>query len=108
MLTVMEGGVMQARTHRDVAFFDGSVRQLAAYFAELANAPACSGDRGSPRGEYAARHPPPHPRRASEAVRKCTSRAIRNPIDQETAMRLLAIPMLMLSTLPSTLRRSTR
>lgn len=36
VLTVMEGGVMQARTHRDVAFFDGSVRQLAAYFAELA------------------------------------------------------------------------
>jgi AcrR family transcriptional regulator len=35
VLTVMEGGVMQARTHRDVAFFDGSVRQLAAYFAEL-------------------------------------------------------------------------
>lgn len=36
VLTVMEGGVMQARTHRDVAFFDGSVRQLAKYFAELA------------------------------------------------------------------------
>ena len=35
VLTVMEGGVMQARTHRDVAFFDGSVRQLAAYFVEL-------------------------------------------------------------------------
>jgi AcrR family transcriptional regulator len=35
VLTVMEGGVMQARTHRDVAYFDGSVRQLGAYFAEL-------------------------------------------------------------------------
>ncbi len=35
VLTVMEGGVMQARTHRDVAYFDGSVRQLAAYFDEL-------------------------------------------------------------------------
>jgi AcrR family transcriptional regulator len=37
VLTVMEGGVMQARTHRDVAFFDGSVRQLRAYFAALLN-----------------------------------------------------------------------
>jgi AcrR family transcriptional regulator len=35
VLTVMEGGVMQARTHRDVAYFDRSVRQLGAYFAEL-------------------------------------------------------------------------
>jgi TetR/AcrR family transcriptional regulator, transcriptional repressor for nem operon len=32
VLTVMEGGVMQARTHRDVAYFDGSVGQLRAYF----------------------------------------------------------------------------
>jgi TetR/AcrR family transcriptional repressor of nem operon len=34
-LTVMEGGVMQARTHRDVAHFDRSVAQLRAYFAML-------------------------------------------------------------------------
>lgn len=34
-LTVMEGGVMQARTHRDVACFDRSVDQLRTYFAML-------------------------------------------------------------------------
>jgi TetR/AcrR family transcriptional repressor of nem operon len=32
VLTVMEGGVMQARTHRDVAYFDTSVLQLRRYF----------------------------------------------------------------------------
>ncbi|HTA64524.1 MAG TPA: TetR/AcrR family transcriptional regulator [Xanthomonadaceae bacterium] len=35
VLTTMEGGVMQARTHRDVAFFDGAVRQLRSYFDYL-------------------------------------------------------------------------
>ncbi|HEY0116954.1 MAG TPA: TetR/AcrR family transcriptional regulator [Allosphingosinicella sp.] len=30
-LTIMEGGVMQARTHRDVAFFDRNVAQLRAH-----------------------------------------------------------------------------
>jgi AcrR family transcriptional regulator len=34
-LTVMEGGVMQSRTHRDVAHFDRSVAQLRAYFEML-------------------------------------------------------------------------
>ena len=34
-LTVMEGGVMQARTHLDVAHFDRSVAQLRAYFEIL-------------------------------------------------------------------------
>jgi AcrR family transcriptional regulator len=34
-LTVMEGGVMQARTHRDVGHFDRSVAQLRAYFETL-------------------------------------------------------------------------
>ncbi|HEU0097207.1 MAG TPA: TetR/AcrR family transcriptional regulator [Allosphingosinicella sp.] len=34
-LTVMEGGVMQARTHCDVAHFDRSVAQLRAYFETL-------------------------------------------------------------------------
>jgi len=34
-LTVMEGGVMQARTHRDVAHFDRSVAQLRTYFGML-------------------------------------------------------------------------
>jgi TetR/AcrR family transcriptional regulator, transcriptional repressor for nem operon len=32
VLTTMEGAVMQARTHRDVAHFDRSVRQLRKYF----------------------------------------------------------------------------
>ena len=31
VLTTMEGGVMQARTHRDVRYFDRAVRQLRAY-----------------------------------------------------------------------------
>lgn len=35
VLTVMEGGVMQARTFRDVGPFDRSVAQLRAYFAAL-------------------------------------------------------------------------
>ncbi len=35
VLTVMEGGVMQARTHRDVGHFDRSVAQLRAYVGML-------------------------------------------------------------------------
>lgn len=35
VLTAMEGGVMQARTHRDVAFFDRAVAQLRAHFELL-------------------------------------------------------------------------
>jgi AcrR family transcriptional regulator len=35
VLTTMEGGVMQARTHRDIAAFDASVRQLRTYFDML-------------------------------------------------------------------------
>lgn len=35
VLTVMEGAVMQARTYRDVAYFDRSVTQLRAHFAAL-------------------------------------------------------------------------
>ncbi len=35
VLSVMEGGVMQARTHRDVAPFDAGVRQLRHYFQQL-------------------------------------------------------------------------
>ena len=34
-LTAMEGGVMQARTHRDVAYFDRAVKQLRAHFDML-------------------------------------------------------------------------
>jgi TetR/AcrR family transcriptional regulator, transcriptional repressor for nem operon len=43
VLTAMEGGVMQARTHRDVAYFDRAVAQLRAHFDLLeaaAKAPA--------------------------------------------------------------------
>jgi len=35
VLTTMEGGVMQARTHRDISAFDASVRQLKTYFDML-------------------------------------------------------------------------
>jgi AcrR family transcriptional regulator len=35
VLTVMEGAVMQARTYREVAYFDRSVAQLRAHFAAL-------------------------------------------------------------------------
>jgi TetR/AcrR family transcriptional regulator, transcriptional repressor for nem operon len=35
VLTVMEGAVMQARTHRDIAYFDRSVSQLRSHFNAL-------------------------------------------------------------------------
>jgi len=35
VLTTMEGAVMQARTFRNVAYFDGAVRQLRSYFERL-------------------------------------------------------------------------
>jgi TetR/AcrR family transcriptional regulator, transcriptional repressor for nem operon len=35
VLTVMEGAVMQARTHRDVAYFDRAVAQLRRHFDHL-------------------------------------------------------------------------
>jgi AcrR family transcriptional regulator len=35
VLTVMEGAVMQARTYRDVGYFDRAVAQLRAYFAAM-------------------------------------------------------------------------
>ncbi len=38
VLTTMEGGVMQARTHRDVAYFDRGVDQLKWHFAFLEEA----------------------------------------------------------------------
>ena len=38
VLTVMEGGVMQARTHRDLAAFDGSVAALRDYINRLESA----------------------------------------------------------------------
>ena len=53
VLTVMEGGVMQARTHRDVAYFDGSVRQLAVYFDALEK--RARGEQRRPRKSRTAR-----------------------------------------------------
>jgi TetR/AcrR family transcriptional regulator, transcriptional repressor for nem operon len=44
VLTTMEGGVMQARTFRDIAYFDAAVRQLRRYFKYLEPA-----SRGAPR-----------------------------------------------------------
>jgi AcrR family transcriptional regulator len=38
VLTAMEGGVMQSRTHRDVAYFDRAVKQLRGHFAMLESA----------------------------------------------------------------------
>ena len=38
VLTTMEGGVMQARTHRSLRPFDGCVRQLRSYFEQLMSA----------------------------------------------------------------------
>jgi AcrR family transcriptional regulator len=38
VLTVMEGGVMQARTHRDVGYFDRNVAQLRAHIDMLTGA----------------------------------------------------------------------
>ena len=35
ILTVMEGAVMQARTHREVGYFDRATDQLRAYFGQL-------------------------------------------------------------------------
>ena len=42
VLTTMEGAVMQARTHRDVAYFDRAIAQLRNYF-ELLAGPASKG-----------------------------------------------------------------
>jgi hypothetical protein len=48
VLTVMEGGVMQARAHRDVAPFDASVEHLREYFRLMM---ARSGDIGGAKGQ---------------------------------------------------------
>jgi len=49
VLTTMEGGVMQARTHRDVGHFDRAVQQLRAYFDLLAREAKREGRRPRPR-----------------------------------------------------------
>jgi TetR/AcrR family transcriptional repressor of nem operon len=38
ILTTMEGGVMQARTHRDIAYFDRNIEQLRRHMALLDHA----------------------------------------------------------------------
>jgi TetR/AcrR family transcriptional repressor of nem operon len=48
VLTVMEGGVMQARAHRDVAPFDASVEHLREYFRLMM---ARSGNSGGAKGQ---------------------------------------------------------
>lgn len=47
VLTVMEGGVMQARSHRSVAPFDDSVAQLRDYFNRLLGVSSGEAQRGS-------------------------------------------------------------
>jgi TetR/AcrR family transcriptional regulator, transcriptional repressor for nem operon len=50
VLTTMEGGVMQARTYRQIERFDGAVRQLRAYFNGLlraADAPPSAGPKST-------------------------------------------------------------
>jgi len=49
VLTAMEGGVMQARTHRDVKHFDGAVRQLRRYVDALEREAA--GEAGKTRAK---------------------------------------------------------
>lgn len=56
VLSTMEGGVMQARTHRDVAYFDRSVQHLRDYFELLLRDPR-------PASAPRKRSPTPKPRR---------------------------------------------
>jgi TetR/AcrR family transcriptional regulator, transcriptional repressor for nem operon len=49
VLTTMEGGVMQARTFRDIGAFDGAVRQLRSYFERLAREAAADRPRSASR-----------------------------------------------------------
>jgi TetR/AcrR family transcriptional regulator, transcriptional repressor for nem operon len=52
VLTTMEGGVMQARTFRDVAYFDAAVRQLRRHIDGLQHEmPARAGERRPKRGK---------------------------------------------------------
>ena len=55
VLTTMEGGVMQARTFRDIEHFDAAVRQLRHYFKCL---------------EPVDGEAPPHPKRAKTQIKK--------------------------------------
>jgi TetR/AcrR family transcriptional repressor of nem operon len=49
VLTTMEGAVMQARTYRDVGYFDRSVAQLRAYFDVLRRAGPVAAPAAKPR-----------------------------------------------------------
>jgi AcrR family transcriptional regulator len=60
-LTAMEGGVMQARTQRDVAHFDRAVAQLRTYFDCL--------EREAARGRARSRRPPPPAKRRRGAAK---------------------------------------
>jgi len=50
VLTTMEGGVMQARTFRDVQYFDAAVRQLREYFNRLLNSATKKSRGGNTHG----------------------------------------------------------
>lgn len=49
VLTVMEGAVMQARTHKDIGFFDASIMHLRRYFDQL----LADGDREREQNAWA-------------------------------------------------------
>ena len=69
VLSVMEGGVMQARTFRDIAYFDRSVAQLRGYVESLLR-----GSRKKAAGQAALVRPTKSAtkRRAGKTVRKPT------------------------------------
>jgi TetR/AcrR family transcriptional regulator, transcriptional repressor for nem operon len=64
VLTVMEGGVMQSRAHRNIGPFDASVRHLHRYFELLAQPP-----------HYAPAGTPPRPTPRAGGPRKTTHRS---------------------------------
>jgi TetR/AcrR family transcriptional regulator, transcriptional repressor for nem operon len=49
VLATMEGGVMLARTYRNVGHFDASVRQLRSYFDRLLTAPLANASNKQPK-----------------------------------------------------------
>jgi hypothetical protein len=52
-MTTMEGGVMQARTFRDIGRFDRSVRQLRRYFDQLQREASVATGRGAEAPHHA-------------------------------------------------------
>jgi TetR/AcrR family transcriptional regulator, transcriptional repressor for nem operon len=63
VLTTMEGGVMQARTFRDIAYFDAAVRQLRHYIKRLGNSRPVR-RRSHARSPRPSKKPPPIKRKA--------------------------------------------